>query len=332
MGLSPVVKTGLGISIIGVVVIASFGILLYFQQGEANESEVVLTVNIGSASNNYTMGDLIEMPNVTASTGFVKTGTNPYVIVEPSNWTGISLLYLLNQTGNLPANYSLRILSSDGYITYFTRAEVLGSVEAYNSSTAVPIGFRNFTMILAYMQDFQFLTNETGGPLRLALLPNGEYISAGHSWPKYVREISVIDETEPWTLELVGVTSWNMAHDIFYSLGSCPHHRKYIRLDNVSFAGVALWTLIASMDGGYDIHYSFNNSLVATNYTVTVWSNSDSYLNFTSYEIAFNNDIILAGWADEILLEPPEWPLKLVTVSGVFLDAVVRIEMTGWQA
>jgi DMSO/TMAO reductase YedYZ molybdopterin-dependent catalytic subunit len=323
-------RSVLAVTAIVIVTIASLSVLFLLQPQDQGELDIVLTINVDDAGTNYTLDDLTTLPNVTASAGFVKTGTNPYIIVEPSIWTGIPLVHLLSLTGNLPANYSLQVLSSDGYITYFTMAEVQGSNEAYNSSTADPIGLQNFTMVLAYVQNGELLTNETGGPLRLVLIPDGDYLSAGHSWPKYVREITVIDETEPWQLELSGVLSWNMTHDIYYSLGSCPHHRKNITLNDILYAGVALWTIIASMDGGNDIHYSFNNSLVSTNYTVTVWSGTGSHLNFTSYEIAFNNDLILAGWADDMLLIPPEWPLKLVSAEGLFLDNIVRIEMSGW--
>ncbi|MCK4566420.1 MAG: molybdopterin-dependent oxidoreductase, partial [Candidatus Thorarchaeota archaeon] len=272
------------------------------------------------------------LPSVTGKSGFVKTGAYPPVIVNPTNWTGVPVLHLLSLVENLPANHSLQILSTDGYMTYFSMTELLGSVEAYNSTTGEPIGPRDFTMVLAYEQNGEFLTNETGGPLRVALIPKGNYVSAGHSWPKLVRKITIIDETDPWSLELKGVNSWNMTHDVYYSLGSCPHHRKNITLNDVLYAGVALWTIISSMDGGNDVHYSFNNSFISTNYTVTVWSGSESHLNFTSYEIAFNNNLILAGWTDEMLLTPPEWPLKLVTDGGFFLDNIVRIEMSGWQS
>jgi hypothetical protein len=322
----------LAVTAIVLVIIATLTVVVFLHPQNQSEPDIVLTVNVGYSSTNYTLDELTKLSNITGYAGFVKTGTNPYVIVNPSNWTGIPLANLLSLTGNLPMNYSLQVVSSDGYITYFTMAEVQGFMEAYNLSTANPIGSRNFTMILAYMQNGETLSNETGGPLRLVLIPDGDYLSAGHNWPKFVREITVIDETKPWYLELRGVNSWNMTHDIYYSLGSCPHHRKNITLNDVPYAGVALWTIISSMDGGDDIHYSFNNSLVSTNYTVIVWSGTGAHLNFTSYEIAFNNDMILAGWVDEMLLAPPEWPLKLITAEGIFLDNIVRIEMTGWQS
>lgn len=325
-------RTVHAVTAIVIVVIASLTVVFFLQQQNQSELDTILTVDVRDSSTNYTIDNLTNLPSITGYTGFVKTGTYPAVIVSPSNWTGIPLMHLLSLDNNQPMNYSLQILSSDGYTTFFTMAEVQGSIEAYNSSTAEPIGPRNFTMVLVYMQNGEPLTNETGGPLRLALFPDGDYLSAGHSWPKFVREITVIDETEPWYLDLRGVNSWNMTHDIYYSLGSCPHHRKNITLNDVLYAGVALWTIISSMDGGDDVHYSFNNSLVSTNYTVTVWSGTESHLNFTSYEMAFNNNIILAGWTDEMLLVPPEWPLKLVTAGGFFLDNIVRIEMSGWQS
>ncbi|RDE13299.1 MAG: hypothetical protein C4K48_08695 [Candidatus Thorarchaeota archaeon] len=324
--------TGLAVSIIAIVAVASLTVVFFLQPQTPIDTELVLTINVGDSSDNYTMSDLYSLPSITCSAGFVKTGTSPYTIVNPSNWTGIPLAQLLSRTGSLPENYSLRILSSDGYDTYFTVSECEGSLEAYNSSTAEPIGIQNFTMVLAYRQNGESISNETGGPLRLIMRPDGDYMSAGHTFAKYIREISVVDRTQPWSLELKGVLEWNMTHDVYYSLGSCTHHRKSITLNGTLYAGVALWTIVSSMDGGNDIHYSFNNSLVPTNYTITVWSETGSYLNFTSYEIAFNNDIVIAGWADEILLLPPEWPLKLVTASGASLDSVIRIEMTGWQS
>ena len=325
-------STGLAVSVVAIVVVASLTVVFLFQPQTPMDTEVVLTVNVSGSSTNYTMSELVALPSITASAGFVKTGTTPYTIVNPSNWTGVPLAQLLTQTGSLPENYSLEVLSSDGYITYFTASELEGSLEAYDLSTAESIGIQNFTVVLAYRQNGELISNETGGPLRLIMQPDGDYMSAGHTFAKYVIEISVIDETQPWSLELKGVLEWNMTHDVYYSLGSCDHHRKTVTLNETLYAGVALWTIIASMDGGNDIHYSFNNDLIDTNYTVTVWSDTGSYLNFTSYDIAFKNDIVIAGWADETLLAPPEWPLKLVTASGAFLDNVVRIEMTGWQS
>ncbi|MFW9843235.1 MAG: molybdopterin-dependent oxidoreductase, partial [Candidatus Thorarchaeota archaeon] len=290
-----VIVTG---TIIVAVIAASLSVVLILQQ--SGTPETVLTINLNDSSWNYTMVDLASSGE-TSEAGFVKTGTYPPVVVEPSNWTGVSVLTLLSQIENMPANYSLQILSSDGYITYFTMAEVQGEIESFDSTSGNSIGLGNFTMMLAFQQNGELLDNETGRPLRVVWIPEGDYISAGHSWPKFVREITIIDETDPWSLDLRGIDSWNMTHDVYYSLASCPHHRKYITLNDASYYGVALWTIISSMDGGSDVHYSFNNSLVSTNYTVTLWNSTGGHMNFTSYNIAFNNNIVLAGWIGDTL-------------------------------
>jgi hypothetical protein len=84
------------------------------------------------------------------------------------------------------------------------------------------------------------------------------------------------------------------------------------------------------MDGGEDDHYSFNASLVSNNYTVSVWSGSGQSANFTSYQIAYNNSLLIAGWIDDELLGHPDWPLIFITNDGFALGNIVRIEMFGW--
>ena len=296
-----------------------------------DKRDVILTIAVNDALSNYTMDDLMGLPSTTSLGGFVRTAANPPTFGGPYNYTGVSMGDLLADVGTLPENYSLEVLSSDGYTSYFTKSEVRGVLEAYDSTTGEPIGPRNFTMVLAYMETGVMISEEYGGPLRIVFLPDGNYLSAGHSWVKYVSNLTIIDDTEPWSLELDGVTPWNMTHDVYYSLGSCPHHRKNIIHDDLVYSGVALWTLVASMDGGTDEHYSFNSSLIATNYIVTIWSGTGGSISFTSYEIAYNNSFLIAGWVDEELLQSPDWPLTFVTSDGYLLGNIVRIVMTGWN-
>jgi len=325
----------LSILIIVMILVTAIAVVFLVQlpttQNNPDNGIIVLTVSNSDVTMNYTMNGLMALPSITGLAGFVRTGVSPPTISGPFNYTGIAVSTLFADIGTLPENYSLEVLSSDGYTTYFNKSEVHGTLEAYNSVSAEPIGLRNFTMVLAYQEDGVPLSEEYGGPLRMVFLPDGDYMSAGHSWPKYIANLTIIDETEPWSLELDGVSSWNMTHDVYYSLGSCPHHRKSITHDDVTYCGVALWTLIASMDGGNDDHYSFNSSLISTNYSITVWSGTGDSISFTSYEIAFNNSLLIAGWADEELLVPPDWPLKLVTSAGFLLSNIITIEMTGWD-
>lgn len=325
------------LSVLGIVMILVTAISVVYlvqlptNQNNPDDGTIVLTVRISDETMNYTMNGLMTHPSISGLAGFVRTGVSPPTISGPYNYTGVKVSDLFADIGTLPENYSLEVLSSDGYTTYFTKSEVQGVLEAYDSVTAEPIGLRNFTMILAYQEDGEPLSEEYGGPLRMVFLPDGDYMSAGHSWPKYVANLTIIDETDPWSLEFDGVSSWNMTYDIYYSLGSCPHHRISISHDDVMYSGVALWTLVASMDGENDDHYSFNTSLISTNYSITVWSGTEESISFTSYEVAFNNSLLIAGWADEQLLIPPDWPLKLVTSDGFLLGNIVKIVMSGWN-
>jgi hypothetical protein len=314
------------------VTAAVFALLVQLPEpeDETEERDIVLTIDVMDEFVNYTMEELMELPSITGLGGFVKTGVFPHTISGPYNYTGVRVFELLTSTGTLPENYSLEVLSSDGYTTYFTKTEVQGMLEAYDPESAESIGPRNFTMVLAYHESGVPLSEEIGGPLRIVFLPDGDYLSAGHSWPKYVANLTIVDETDPWSLELEGVTSWTMTHDIYYSLGSCPHHRRSISHEGVVYSGVPLWTLVASMDGGQDDHYSFNSSLISSNYSVTVYSGTGQNVTFTSYEVAYNNSLLIAGWADEELLVPPDWPLKLVTEAGYLLGNIVRIVMSDW--
>ncbi len=324
------------LSILGIFIIlgasASVVFILNMSQNPPPNPDgaTVLTITIAGEEHNYTMTELQVLPSATGLGGFIKTAATPPTPSGPFNYTGVLMTNLLADVGNLPENYSLQVLSSDGYTTYFTKNEVQGVMEAFDSTTAESIGNRLFLMVLAYHEDGAPLSEEIGGPLRIIFLPDGDYMSAGHSWPKFVTSISVIDETDPWSLELDGVTSWNMTHDTYYSLGSCPHHRRTISHDGANYSGVRLWTIIASMDGGIDDHYSFNGSLVSTNYTVRVWSGTGESVNFTSYQVAYNDGLLIAGWVDNELLISPDWPLILVTSDGLTLGNVVGIEMYGW--
>jgi hypothetical protein len=321
-------------SLLGIIMILGAAVsvvfLLQLSQTQPENGDVVLTVSISGNEKNYTMDELIALPSTMGLGGFVKTAANPPTPSGPYNYTGVLMTNLLTDVGNLPENYSLQVLSSDGYATYFTKDEVQGVMEAYDSTTAESIGDRLFLMLLAYHEEGEALSEEAGGPLRIVFIPDGDYMSAGHSWPKFVTSITVIDETDPWSLELEGVESWNMTHDTYYSLGSCPHHRRSITYNDAEYSGVALWTIVSSMDGGQDDHYSFNGSLVLNNYTVRVWSGSGVSKNFTSFQIAYNNSLLIAGWIDDELLVAPEWPLVLITSDGLALGNIIRIEMFGW--
>jgi len=289
--------------------------------------EPVLSITAGDETTSYSMSELLALPSITGEGGYKKTtGT----IVGPYTYTGVTIQHLLELTGTLPAEYSIEAVASDLYTTYFNRTEVEGALKAYDAETGDPVGTENFTVILAYYEGGEPL--DDGGPLRIVTLSEDGYLSDGHYWAKDVVNITLLDEVEPWSLELRGVEEWFMTHDIYYSLASCPHHRVELNLGASVYAGVPLWTIIASMDGGDDDHYQFNTTLLSKNYNVTLYSGDGTNVTFTATQLAYNSSIVFAGWVNGTLLQEPDWPLKLVVPEGVsILGNIVRIEMTGWD-
>jgi hypothetical protein len=289
--------------------------------------EPVLSITVRDETTSYSMSELLALPSITGEGGYRKTtGT----IVGPYNYTGVTIQHLLELSGTLPVEYSIEAVASDLYTTYFNRTEVEGALKAYDAETGDPLGIGDFTVILAYHEGGEPLVH--GGPLRIVTLSEDGYLSDGHYWAKDVVNITLLDEIEHWSLELRGVEEWNMTHDIYYSLASCPHHHVEFTLGESVYAGVPLWTIIASMDGGDDNHYLFNTTLLSRNYNVTLFSEDGANVTFSATQLAYNSSIIVAGWVNGTLLQEPDWPLKLVVPEGVsILGNIVRIEMTGWD-
>jgi DMSO/TMAO reductase YedYZ molybdopterin-dependent catalytic subunit len=285
----------------------------------------ILTTQRGDSALGFTMSEIQDMPSVTGTGGYKRSSGT---IVGPFTYTGVEMEYILNQTGALPADYTIEVVASDGYTTYYNKSQVDGLFDAYDQS-GNPIGVQQFTLVLAYDEGGDSLPE--GGPLRVVTLSEDGYLSDGHFWAKAVDNITLIDEVEPWELELDGVQSWNMAHDDYYSLASCPHHRTEVTFDGTVYAGVPLWTIVSSFDGGEDVHYTYNVSLAVTGYNVSLFDESGAFVNFTSAQLAGNASIIVAGWANGSLMEGDDWPIKLVTPEGNMLGNIVRIEMWGFD-
>ncbi len=292
-----------------------------------NIAPSAIAVQTESETLEFTMDEILGMPSITADAGYVKsTGT----IEGPFTYTGVELEYLLNQTEYLPPEYGLEVVASDGYTGYFNSTEALGELRAYDSTTGDIVGQRNFTAILAYYEDDEPLTN--GGPIRMVFFNDGGYFTDGHYWIKDVVNITVLNQVESWQLQLSGVESFNMTHDVFYSAASCTHHRKTVTNNGTEYEGLALWTIVSAMDGADDEHFQFNSSLVTKNYTVTLYDSLDNSVSFNAYEIAYNDSLVLAVWTNGELLGEPDWPIRLVSEHGDRnLGNIAKIEMTGWE-
>ncbi len=284
----------------------------------------ILFITRGDLHLGYTLTEIMEMPAITGLGGYKKsTGT----IVGPFNYTGVTIQYLLSLTEAPLVNYSIEVVAADNYTTYYNMTQVEGRFQAYNSTTGECVGIQDCSLIIAYQQDGAVITD--GGPLRVAILNSDGHVTDGHFWIKSVIRINVIDTVRPWSLHLKGVIQWNMTHDVYYALGSCPHHRIEMTVQQDVYWGVPLWIIVAAMDGGDDAdHYTFNVPLAIAGYRVTIYNRLGGNVTFTAAQLAQNNSILIAGWIDGRLPQPPDWPLILVTPDAVLLSNIIRIEMT----
>jgi hypothetical protein len=283
-----------------------------------------LHVSVGEETKSFSMYELMSMPSITEEGGYKKSSGS---IVGPYTYTGVSIDYLLNEVGDVPANYTLEAIADDEYKTYFNTTHVKqGKFEAYDLE-GNPVGPQNFSLVVAYHEDGEPLP--VGGPLRIVLLKDG-YISDGHWWAKFIVNLKVIDETEPWELELNGVETWNMTYDTYYSLASCEHHRTSLMHGEDLYEGVPLYVIVAAMDGGDDEHYLFNTTLLSTNYNVTLYDGEGNSVTFNCWEVTQNTTMLVAGWMNGNLLSGEDWPLKLVS-KNVVLGNIMKVELVGWD-
>jgi hypothetical protein len=285
------------------------------------DPDASVLVTIGEDSETYNFSELKGLPSITGEGGYRKsTGT----IVGPFTYTGVPMYTLLGSVAEVPAGYTLEVVSGDGYTTYFTRAQVEGRFDGYTPS-GEPAGIINCTLVLAYYEDSEPLPS--GGPLRVVTLNEDGNLTDGHFWAKDVANITLLDEVEPWELELLGIETWNMTHDEFYSVASCPHHARDMDVGADTYSGVALWTIVAGMDGADDDHFLFNGTLAVEGYEVVIMDGEGNNVTISSISLAYNTSIIVAGWLNGTLLGSSQWPLALVTSAGVLLGNIVSMQM-----
>lgn len=145
----------------------------------------VLTIKCGNITKSYTLDEIKKMPSVSGYGGYVKKSN---VTVGPDLYKGVSVKYLL-QNLSLPENYSIAVIGS-GYTKNFSFDAINGNVEIYNESGSY-IGVGNVTMILAYEKNGNPLSEEKGGPLRLAFVSDNNYFTPASMWVKKVLSIEV---------------------------------------------------------------------------------------------------------------------------------------------
>jgi hypothetical protein len=155
---------------------------------QTEESDIVLTVRFGDEQFNYTIDEIKSMSSYTGEGSKIN---KKYTITGPYNYTGVKISTFLSEFENLPLNYSINSMSSDGYTQHYTYQEMQGNVEKLNE-TRVSLGIGNFTMIIAYKQDGVEITDSEDGPLMIVFVDN--YYSDSSLWARQLNLIEVIKE------------------------------------------------------------------------------------------------------------------------------------------
>jgi hypothetical protein len=137
--------------------------------------------------------------------------------------------------------------------------------------------------------------------------------------------------TQNWNVQLTGLTGYTMSNTEFEALASAnPVSCVVTNKDGTqdTYSGVALWRLIAVVDGGDAA--AFNDALAALGYSVNV-SASDGYTKtFAIADIARNDGKIIANKINGNPLSSGNWPLRYVwtgTVGGSMVGKIVEIKL-----
>ncbi len=249
------------------------------------------------------------MPSYTSGGGFKKsTG----VIVGPYMYTGINITYLVDLVGGITPSNSVKVTASDGYSMIYSYDQVMGQITTYNITTGEPESFGDMTMVLAYEEDGVPVSDELGGPLRIAFTRPDSLITDGHFWIKYVKKIEILDAVDEWNFILNGSITDIVDRSTFESCVGC-HTRSWRDENDQEWSGIPLWLLVGVVDDDVSSeskHY-FNDSVADGGYNVTVIADDGYNKTFNSSLVKRNDNILVVNEINGTVLPVEYYPLRL---------------------
>ena len=164
---------------------------------ENNSINNILTITYEEYSMDYTLDELEAIDSFSGSGRFIKSKLLPdSVVIENSeSFSGVRVIKLLKNIPDIPENYIISVISSDGWIVNFTRNEVQGFVDVYDLNGGI-LPNQIAVMILAYKQNGEYYSvidedNELG-PLRIAFVGDN-VITSSNLWSRNVIQIIIYD-------------------------------------------------------------------------------------------------------------------------------------------
>ncbi|MHA1910190.1 MAG: hypothetical protein ACTSYA_00720 [Candidatus Kariarchaeaceae archaeon] len=295
----------------------------------ADDDILAITGNLGIDS--YTMAELIAVDEYQGYGGYIRTTGS---IEGPHEYTGVSVLSILEDLGYPLDNYSVEMVASDGYTLSYNQDLVEGNVETFDLN-GVSLGMDNLIFVLGYEEIGE--AELSGGPLRVMFLSEDDSIvTTGSLWAKYVVQMNVKDAQGDWVLTVDGLSDFVFPRMEIEAIASCYHHFTYLIVDGHNYSGVPLWIILSTGDGAEliedgEYHHEFNAILAQENYNITFTNIelksveigslmvSNAYMEYFN-ALALNDDaaqlvakqkVFLANEMDGEPLEG-DYPLKLV--------------------
>lgn len=255
----------------------------------------------------------------------------------PNKFTGIPLSEVLNISGEISDENSIRITAADGYAMVFTWEELNGDFLTFDPATGNEVeAGKELIPVLAYMQDDEPLF-EGSGPFRLVILGEEGLITEGHFWIKQVTNVEVIPAIREYSIILSGALNETMDRSTFESGTKCPdttpnHRGVYVDADDRIWTGIPLWLLVGRIDDNVThTAYAYNRALADQGaYKVQVIAGDGYTVELNSSFVKLNENIVLANELDGSALPEPYWPLRLVgkdLAQGQMIRNVVEIKL-----
>jgi len=195
---------------LAIVIVVAIGAIIYvnlpsetFDTDQQNQSsdetslpDVTITMTFGEQELIYNLSALTDLEQYTGSGRYIKTKLLPDTVLlgDAHTFTGVTIQTLLEGFDELPENYTINVTASDMWVTEYTKANVLGSIDVYNENgTIIPNG--TAIMLLAYIEDGHYYTevdpdNETG-PFRIVFVGENTPITSSALWSKKVASLEV---------------------------------------------------------------------------------------------------------------------------------------------
>jgi DMSO/TMAO reductase YedYZ molybdopterin-dependent catalytic subunit len=138
-----------------------------------------------------------EIKNLTSYSGAGGFFTTTGVVNGPYQAKGVTLEQLCLQVGGLqPANL-VKVSAADGYSTMLDFEQVNGNFITYDPLTLKEKPHQELKPILMYEEDGKPLSEDSGKPLRLAIVGKDSLLTEGLYWIKWINKIEVIQPKQP---------------------------------------------------------------------------------------------------------------------------------------